>query len=159
MPEPGFGATFAGMNTRPHLRAHATLRFAGQLAGICALFLALTSAAIATPVVLGDSMAATARLNVRGGPGLDHPVLDTLDRGERVLINDCRGDWCRITHVGLDGWVFAPYLVSATFVQTWSATSRSLPATLPSENGMAPDIGISFEIDANRRCPRTRPYC
>lgn len=123
------------------------------------LFLFVVAAAPATQPHAGESMAATVRLNVRGGPGIDHPVLDTLAVGERVLMNACKGDWCRITHVGIDGWVFAPFLVSAGFSETWSARSRDLPADLDANAFGQPQIGVTVEMDAPRRCPRHRPFC
>ena len=91
-------------------------------------------------------MSASVRLNVRGGPGLEHQVLDTLHEGERVLVTQCRSQWCQITHVGINGWVYAPYLVSAQFSQTWSARSRNLPATLPNDtaSGISPDVSIGL---------------
>ena len=129
-----------------------------KMSRLFALLLTLCTVLAAMPAGAGESMAAAVRLNVRGGPGLDYPVLDTLRVGERVLINTCQNDWCRITHVGIDGWVFAPYLVSATFTQTWRATSRNLPATL--DNGAAaPDIGALVGIDPAHRCPDSHPFC
>ena len=98
-----------------------------------ALILALPLLAVVTaamPAQAGESMAATVRLNVRAGPGLDNAILDVLSVGERVLVNRCLNDWCQITRVGMDGWVYAPYLVSARFSKTWRAASRDLPATL-----------------------------
>ena len=107
----------------------------------------------------GESMAATVRLNVRGGPGIDHPILDTLKVGERVFVNDCRGDWCRITHVGIDGWVFEPYLASAGVSQTWRATSEDLPATVFNDTVTSPDIGVTVEVEQGHGCGRTHPFC
>lgn len=124
-----------------------------------AVLSALSALLVATPAGAGNSRAATVRLNVRGGPGLDHPVLDQLRVGERVLINTCQGDWCRITHVGISGWVFAPYLVSATFSQTWSAGSADRPATLPSDSAPGPDLGVSVDLSQPKRCPSRYPYC
>lgn len=123
------------------------------------VFFVLVSALSAAHAHAGQSMAASLRLNVRGGPGLDHPVLDTLRAGERVLVNHCQNDWCQITHVGIDGWVFAPYLVAATFSKTWRATSLDRPATLP--NDTATDLGFDVGIDlgASHRCPADRPFC
>ena len=124
-----------------------------------AVLFAILAALVPVPAGAGESMAASVRLNVRGGPGLDHAVLDTLFVGERVLVNDCRGDWCRITHVGIDGWVFAPYLVVASFHQTWRATSGNLPATLANENAATPDIGVRVGVDPRHRCPPSHPFC
>ena len=101
---------------------------------------------LAGPVLAGESMSASVRLNVRSGPGLEHEALDTLHKGERVLVTQCRDQWCQITHVGINGWVYAPYLVSAQFSQTWSARSRDLPATLPNDTAsdISPDVSIGL---------------
>lgn len=105
-----------------------------------------------------QSMAASAALNVRIGPGLEHAVVDTLFKGERVMVDFCEGDWCRVTHSGPDGWVHASYLQSATFSQSWSATSRDLPATLPNDTApeTQPDIGVNIDLTPR---PCNRPRC
>jgi uncharacterized protein YraI len=124
------------------------------------LFLILALPAFGTaPAYAGDSMAASVRLNVRGGPGLDHPVLDTLRAGERVRVNECRNEWCQITHVGIDGWVFAPYLVDATFTNTWGASSRDLPATLSNDTATDLDLDVGIDLGSPRRCPASHPFC
>ncbi|MBU1175174.1 MAG: SH3 domain-containing protein [Alphaproteobacteria bacterium] len=123
------------------------------------IVLFLAAALPAAPLHAGESMAATVRLNVRGGPGLDHPILDTLAAGERVLVNDCRGEWCRITHVGISGWVFSPYLVAASFSQSWRAISRDLPATLRDGGFVQPDIGVTLDVDPRAHCPLNHPLC
>ncbi len=101
---------------------------------------------LAGPVLAGESMTASVRLNVRAGPGLEHEALDTLRKGERVLVTQCRDEWCQIVHVGINGWVYAPYLVSAQFSETWSARSQDLPATLPNEtaSGIIPDVSLEL---------------
>lgn len=104
-------------------------------------------------------MTASVRLNVRSGPGLESQILDTLHTGERVSVDRCQGQWCQITHIGIDGWVYAPYLKQAGFTETWRATSRSLPATL--SNGPASDPGFGVGIDLGKAypCPKSQPMC
>ncbi len=54
-------------------------------------------------------------LNVRTGPGTSFRVVDTLYPGERVEVKECVSNgWCRIEHVGPDGWVSARYLTPVT---------------------------------------------
>lgn len=91
-------------------------------------------------------MTASVRLNVRSGPGLEHDVLDTLHKGERVLVTQCRNEWCQVAHVGINGWVYGPYLVSAQFSQSWSVRSQDLPATLPNDTAsdVAPDVSLDL---------------
>ena len=123
------------------------------------VFAILVAAVSGAPAAADESMSATVRLNVRGGPGLDRPVLDTLFKGERVLVTQCRGEWCQITHVGIDGWVYAPYLAAATFTRTWRATSAGLPATLADDTAANPDLGVTVDLSRPRRCPANRPFC
>ena len=73
--------------------------------GLAALaFLASAAAATAAPAY------ATGNVNVRSGPGTHYGVVDTLRRGERVDIQQCRGGWCFVEKRGPDGWVSANYL-------------------------------------------------
>ena len=69
----------------------------------------------------------TTELNVRGGPGTQYGVVDTLNEGESVDVLTCTGEgWCEIEHSGPDGWVSANYL---------------------SRDGIDDDDGIYFEDD------------
>ncbi len=50
-------------------------------------------------------------LNVRSGPGIGFPVVDTLYKGEIVTIDHCRPNgWCFIRHKGPNGWVSSKWL-------------------------------------------------
>lgn len=77
-----------------------------------ATMLAATAAAIG--VVVGGSayaqstVAATTDLNVRAGPGPQHPVVGVIGAGQTVTLNGCleSGKWCSIG----EGWVYSDYL-------------------------------------------------
>ncbi|MHA6690007.1 SH3 domain-containing protein [Devosia sp. A449] len=75
---------------------------AGGLAALA--LLATSAAAFAAPAV------ATGNVNVRSGPGTHYSAIDTLRRGERVDVQQCRGSWCYVVKSGPDGWVSANYL-------------------------------------------------
>jgi septal ring factor EnvC (AmiA/AmiB activator) len=45
-------------------------------------------------------------LNVRAGPGVDHPVLGILRRGETATVVGVEGKWLKISRDGADGYVF-----------------------------------------------------
>lgn len=75
---------------------------AGGLAALA--LLATTATAFAAPAV------ATGNVNVRSGPGTSYARVDTLRRGERVDVQNCRGSWCYVEKRGPDGWVSANYL-------------------------------------------------
>lgn len=66
--------------------------------------LGTTVAAMAAPAV------ATGNVNVRSGPGTGYGVIDTLVRGQRVDVQQCRGSWCYVVKPGPDGWVSSSYL-------------------------------------------------
>ena len=75
---------------------------AGGLAALA--LLGTTASAFAAPAV------ATGNVNVRSGPGTHYSRVDTLRRGERVDVQQCRGRWCYVEKRGPDGWVSANYL-------------------------------------------------
>ncbi len=50
-------------------------------------------------------------LNVRSGPALTEPVLETLSQGESVLVRRKEGDWVGLVfHGAKQGWVLEKYL-------------------------------------------------
>jgi len=75
---------------------------AGAVAGLA--LLATTAGAFAAPAI------ASSNVNVRSGPGTSYGVVDTLRRGTRVDVQNCRGSWCFVVKPGPDGWVSANYL-------------------------------------------------
>lgn len=63
------------------------------------------------PAIAGGAVASTV-VNVRAGPGGNHPVIAVLGPGQRVRIDHCRGPWCLVRQSGPDGWVDANYLTT-----------------------------------------------
>lgn len=59
-----------------------------------------------------DAVASVA-LNVRSGPGTNYGVVDTLTRGERVRVGECRSGWCLIRSQDGTGWASERYLAAA----------------------------------------------
>ncbi|MCP5230726.1 MAG: SEL1-like repeat protein [Zoogloeaceae bacterium] len=61
--------------------------------------------------VLGNAAKVSAdRANVRSGPGTNHDVVSTLEKGARLLVLTRNGDWLRVGVIGSGElvWVFAP---------------------------------------------------
>lgn len=59
-------------------------------------------------------------VNVRGGPGKDHPVITRVDRGECMGVIEQAGDWCKVRLAeGAIGWI-ADWLIN---IDTASATT------------------------------------
>lgn len=59
-----------------------------------------------------DRAVVTSPVNVRAGPGNDHPVLGTLDGGDEVVRVGCTDPlyWCEVSAGDLTGWVFHDFL-------------------------------------------------
>lgn len=66
---------------------------------IAAAMVFTTSAALAAPGI------ANVNANVRSGPGTGYRVVDTLTKGEYVIVKECGANWCLISHIGNDGYV------------------------------------------------------
>ena len=79
--------------------------------------LALTAtAAIAAPGI------ASVAANVRSGPGTGYAVVDRLSKGEYVIVLSCGASWCKMHHIGNDGYVsrsllYNPYYGSRAYYQ------------------------------------------
>jgi hypothetical protein len=93
---------------------------AGGLAALA--LLATTATAFAAPAY------ATGNVNVRSGPGTHYSRVDTLQRGERVDVQQCRGSWCYVEKRGPDGWVSAHYLSRTGWDDDWDRPPHWNPA-------------------------------
>jgi uncharacterized protein YraI len=77
------------------------------LAGAAAALFTLPAVAMAqTPGYV------TSNLNLRAGPGVDYPVVETIPAGEPVDIEGCTSQfgWCSLNYRGEYGWASANYL-------------------------------------------------
>lgn len=77
-------------------------------------------------------------LNLRGGPGMDYPVVYKAHNGDRVdLIGVRYGKWIQVHHPeGGVGWVNEYYLASATdfsHFQTWRPPAMPMPQPMPQQ--------------------------
>jgi uncharacterized protein YraI len=81
-------------------------RFCGAAA---AAILALSSAASAATIAT-----ATTDLNIRSGPGPQHPVIGAINANAEVTINGCMegSKWCTVTFNGMQGWAYSDYLTA-----------------------------------------------
>ncbi|TYC49764.1 SH3 domain-containing protein [Rhodobacterales bacterium] len=79
-------------------------------------FSALIAALVVLPVAAeagGPPIAnTTANLNMRTGPGTNHPILTTIPRGGAVTIFNCTPGfrWCDAAFANTKGWVSGRYL-------------------------------------------------
>lgn len=101
---------------------------------VSAALLAATAAASAATMVT-----ATTDLNVRAGPGPQHPVVGVIGAGQGATLDGCiRGSkWCTVN--GGEGWVYSDYLVGEF------GGASVVVTELPTDSGItyvpAPDSG------------------
>lgn len=108
----------------------------------------LASSLVALTALAGAASAQTAAtvstdLNVRSGPGVQHPVIGAIATGDDVSVIGCidSANWCQVTSGALEGWAYGDYLnVSAGDEivslypnrQTLGVTIVEAPADAPS---------------------------
>jgi uncharacterized protein YraI len=89
---------------------------------------ALTGAASALLVgtASAQTVSATTDLNVRAGPGPQHPVIGVIGAGQSVNLNGCleSGKWCSVVEAGGEGWVYSDYLTGEFGGKTVVLTER-----------------------------------
>lgn len=58
------------------------------------------------------SVTATTDLNVRAGPGPEHPVVGVIGANEQAMLEGCLADskWCQVDIGGTQGWAYSDYL-------------------------------------------------
>lgn len=93
------------------------IRVAGVTGWVNSKFLTEASTAVTTAVTTNTStrIVASVQLNVRSQPGIEHPVILVLNRGEQVYLlgNSVQIDgstWVEIRVKGVRGWVNARFL-------------------------------------------------
>jgi uncharacterized protein YraI len=102
-----------------------------------ALF-AMTASALAQ-----TSVTATTDLNVRAGPGPQHPVIGVLSAGQATTLRGCieGSKWCSVAEAGGQGWVYSDYLTGDFGGQQVVVTERPAGSvevvTAPSGEGGA----------------------
>lgn len=100
--------------------------------------LAMSASALAQ-----TSVTATTDLNVRSGPGPQHPVIGVLAAGQATTLNGCieGSKWCSVAEAGGQGWVYSDYLTGNFGGQQVVLTERPAESvqviTAPSGDGGA----------------------
>lgn len=76
---------------------------------------------IATSPALAAPGVTTTSVNLRSGPGTNHPTIRTLPAGTAVDIGDCEdaGSWCAITVDGRSGFVSGRYIQENKEAEQW----------------------------------------
>lgn len=101
------------------------------------------------------------QINVRGGPGVDYPLLGVLIRGQQVpaLGRSAGGDWVMIVYAGVPGgtaWVYSPYVSVYGTLPIVEPPPTPTPATTPT---IDPTLAAQFinEIPPTRLPTFTAP--
>ena len=75
------------------------------------------SAAIASLAMIGAAHAqttaiATTDLNIRSGPGPEHPIIGNMGANRRATVIGCvEGSlWCQVNFRGIQGWAYSQYM-------------------------------------------------
>jgi uncharacterized protein YraI len=84
------------------------LNFATGVAVAAAAVVMFLPAAQAAPGTI------TTNVNVRSGPGTNYSVVNVLQRGTSVDVQQCQSSWCYVQTRGTSGWVSANYLSGGT---------------------------------------------
>jgi uncharacterized protein YraI len=78
------------------------------------LLLATTAAALTLPgAAFADIVAAAVTpLNIRSGPGPEHPVIGYIPQNAQIAVAGCvQGSlWCRVSYQGHSGWAYSQYM-------------------------------------------------
>ena len=71
---------------------------------------AATAVVVFLPAAYAAPGVVTSNVNVRSGPGTNYGVVDVVQRGQQVDVQQCQGSWCYVAKPGPDGWVSSSYL-------------------------------------------------
>jgi len=121
------------------------------MTGADALAIATSSPAVQTTANSGPSLSSSALVNVRSGPGVDFPVVDSLDPGQSAAITgkSAAADWWQIALSGSDnGWVLAQLVTTSGDV-----SGVAVPANLPVPPATATPAAIVAEPVAATEAP------
>lgn len=66
------------------------------------------------PALAQQAVSATTDLNIRQGPGPQHPVVGVIGADDQATLEGCAqgSKWCMVTHNGVQGWAYSDYLVA-----------------------------------------------
>lgn len=72
----------------------------------------LISMSLAPAAMAQTSATVSTDLNVRSGPGVQHPVIGAIMVGEDVSVLGCidSANWCQVTSGAMEGWAYGDYL-------------------------------------------------
>lgn len=73
----------------------------------------------------------SAGVNLRSGPGVNYPIVATVNSGQFLEINGCvtEWNWCEVSWRGFSGWISSHYLRHQTYGSI--AESSNIMINLP----------------------------
>lgn len=105
------------------------------------------SAQTAAPAVsASDSMAATANLNMRTGPGTSYQIQKVIPKGTQVVISGSMNGWYKVTYQGVTGWASGSYLVSTQAQAPAPAPAASTYIKTTANLNMRTGTGTGYAI-------------
>lgn len=90
-------------------------------------------------------------LNVRSGPGSNHPVVGVIDVNGQATLHGCQegGNWCQVSYQGVDGWAHSRYLSGADASGDVIVAERDFGAPVRAQNnGAALSVGAGLTLGA-----------
>ena len=110
----------------------------GQAGWIYAPFVTASNAEN-VPIIASEAMPASEQalvtlngdMNVRAGPGTNHPVVAAATLGQEVPVSgrNEEGDWWQVEINGQTGWIYAPFVVASNAENVPVVTSGEAPSS------------------------------
>ncbi|NMA98008.1 MAG: SH3 domain-containing protein [Phyllobacteriaceae bacterium] len=97
----------------------------------------------------------TTNVNVRSGPGTNYSVVNVLQRGTAVDVQQCQSSWCYVQTRGTNGWVSANYLSAGGRPVNPSQPGLSFGFTIGGPDGPQINIGVGNQVQPQP--PRPQP--
>lgn len=101
------------------------------------------SVAVASLAMVGAAQAQTlatanTALNIRSGPGPEHPIIGNIGANRRAAIIGCvEGSmWCQVSYRGIQGWAYSQYMT----LNPGSSRQVVVTDTAPSAYAMVPTV-------------------
>lgn len=134
-----------------------------------ATLIAVLSLALAAAPSLGrrsGTIDGAQTLHVRSGPGVEHPSIGLLHRGNTVEVVSIDGNWALVRHAGREGWVHASFVTvqdPPVHTQAIAPTPTRTPGPVddivampdvqvaPAFEGVAPAAATPPELGADLR--------
>lgn len=112
-----------------------------------ALFATVASLAMIGAAQAQTVATATTDLNIRSGPGPEHPVIGNMGANRRATVIGCvEGSlWCQVNFRGMQGWAYSQYM-------TLNPGSRQVVVTEPAP--LAPNVVPAITYRAPGYGPR-----